>query len=208
MTAHDAESWRHYPRIDWSRLARAQAFYTAKGYEYVEVPWAVPEDVVYGTMPPGATPIHAGLDSILVGSAEQGFLDMALRSKGRLSTGNLYFSISPCFRGETNVILGHTQLCFMKLELFAPDSDFEVEETSKHLLDDAEQFMTTEGAHLTRVQTEAGFDLECANIEVGSYGTRQFEGVHWAYATGLAEPRFSSALQLQQEKRKLWERFR
>jgi len=204
VTELGAEAWRHYPRIDWARLARAQAFYEAKGYEYVEVPWAVPEDVVYGTMPPGATPIHVRRDAILIGSAEQGFLDMALRQRGRLSKGNLYFSISPCFRGEPSIIPGHTQLCFMKLELFAPDRDYEAEETSKHLLDDAEQFMTTEGAHLTRLRTEAGFDLECDGIEVGSYGIRQFEGVHWAYATGLAEPRFSTALHHQQERRRKW----
>ena len=38
-------------------------------------------------------------------------------------------------------------------------------------------------------------DLEIAGIEVGSYGIRHHELVgHWAFGTGLAEPRYSQAM--------------
>lgn len=195
MTELGASAWRGYPPIDWKRLARAHAFFESKGYQYVEVPWAVPEELVKITIPPGAVPIAVrGADAVLVGSAEQGFLDIVANGTYALWHDGLYFSISPCFRGEPVVHRGHTQLTFMKLELFAPTAL-----KSHILLDDAEQFMTSEGARLVRVSTKDGIDLECAGIEVGSYGVRQYNHVKWSYATGLAEPRFSYALQVQEE---------
>lgn len=194
MTELGAKAWRGYSPIDWQRLARAHAFFERKGYQYVEVPWAVPEEIVNITLPPGNTPIAVrGADAVLVGSAEQGFLDIVKYATYSLWQEGLYFSISPCFRGEPEIYRGHTQLTFMKLELFAPNAL-----KSQILLEDAEQFMASEGAQLVRVNTEHGIDLECAGIEVGSYGVREHH-IKWSYATGLAEPRFSHALQLQEE---------
>jgi hypothetical protein len=61
-----------------------------------------------------------------------------------------------------------------------------------------EFFLTVGGADAAArrlVTTEDGLDVEIGGIEVGSYGTRLHEGFSWNYGTGLAEPRFSSALE-------------
>lgn len=211
MTELDAndrsQAWMGYEPINWQRLARAQTWFAGKEYTYAEVPWAVPQKVVDVTAPPGAQAISVrGADAVLIGSAEQGFL----RKVANSYMENLYrsvplFAISPCFRGEPKIVPGHTQLTFMKLELFFWDTCPEdVEEASHFLIQDAEQFMTTEGAHLRRVQTPDGWDLYCDDVEVGSYGLRKDKNVCWAYATGVAEPRFSYALKRQQNRIAKW----
>lgn len=48
---------------------------------------------------------------------------------------------------------------------------------------------------ITKVEIdEFSYDLEINNIEVGSYGIRQYKNLFWVYGTGLAEPRFSQAI--------------
>ena len=44
------------------------------------------------------------------------------------------------------------------------------------------------------VPTKEGYDLMINGIEVGSYGLRMGNGYEWVYGTGLAEPRFSVAI--------------
>lgn len=200
-------SWLDYAAIDWQRIARAQEFYSKKGYTYVETPWAVPSSIAQMTLPQGARPIAlttANNDGILVGSAEQGFLEL-FYTLGRMhyNRHNPLFSISPCFRGEAEVLPGVTQLAFMKVELFCATN---VPGVMDMLRADAEQFMTIEGAQLDRKQTEEGIDLMCGNYEVGSFGRRKVNSpdfeLHWVYGTGLAEPRFSAAIEAQKQIRK------
>ena len=46
------------------------------------------------------------------------------------------------------------------------------------------------------VKTECGYDIEWKGYELGSYGIRSCEFLDWIYATGVAEPRFSSLINL------------
>lgn len=212
MTAHEVEKFRQVADIDWGRIARAFDFYKKRGYHYVELPWAVPENIVRVTLPEGGTPHCVAPNTVLVGSAEQGFLD-SLEQKKNITPGVLYFAISPCFRGEEPVIPGHTQLTFMKVELFALEKlpparvlpfHEEFERLEETLLYDAQEFMSTEGAQVQRIVTPEGVDLFCGGIELGSYGTRSWRDYRWSYGTGVAEPRFSTALSEQLLKRSRW----
>jgi hypothetical protein len=45
------------------------------------------------------------------------------------------------------------------------------------------------------VMTAEGYDLEIGGIEVGSYAARTADGMSWTCGTGLAEPRFSTAIE-------------
>ncbi len=198
----DAKDFSEVSPLDWERISRAYAFYSKKGYKYMEVPWVVPRPVVEATMPLGARPIATDVgEAVLIGSAEQGFLARLQEPYRRFENGSLYFSVSPCFRGESNLRRGETQLTFMKVELFAAEAvgggswaRSEYAEMSTLLLHDAQQFMMSEGAYVTTQETPEGVDLYCAGLEVGSYGTRTWQQFRWAYGTGLAEPRFSTAL--------------
>lgn len=69
--------------LDWRLLANAVAYYTTLGYAYVEVPWAVPPEILAVTMPSGCRPFVAPGLGGLVGSAEQSFIAMDLA--GRLA---------------------------------------------------------------------------------------------------------------------------
>jgi hypothetical protein len=172
-------------------LSRAHVFFQGKFYRYLEVPWAVPISVVATTIPPEARPLClADSDSVLIGSAEQGIIDLVWNSGFCPRQGEKYFAVSPCFRGEHPVTPGITQLTFMKVELFSLSGPGVVET----LVNDAEEFMTGEGAVLSRVETPDGMDLYCGGLEVGSYGARSVRGLHWSYGTGLAEPRFNTSL--------------
>jgi len=45
-------------------------------------------------------------------------------------------------------------------------------------------------------RTAIGWDLNLYGQEIGSYGIRKLGGHHWVYGTGLAEPRFSTLVQM------------
>lgn len=197
--------------IDWALIARACSYYTSLGYQQVEVPWAVPSEIAEATMPPDASHfrIHGrDTDLVLVGSAEQGFLHLACHKDGP-KLGKMYFSVSPCFRGEVAYIRGVLQPVFMKLELFALEQTPKNSESYKGLyhilMDDAQMFMNREGVPVTSLQiSENSHDLVHHSMELGSYGTRSFNQVSWAYGTGLAEPRFSCYRDDLNRKRKNW----
>lgn len=179
--------------IDWARIARAHRFYTAKGLIYRETPWVVPLYEAQVTMPPDANPFFVTSKTpspkqVLVGSAEQGFVSLF----PSLSPDKLYFSISPCFRGESLPLEeGVKQLTFMKVELF---SRGEADEWSQ-LIHFAQEFMEQEGVATKQVKTSSGYDLVTySGMELGSYGKREEGRFKLHYGTGLAEPRFSTAL--------------
>lgn len=187
---------RESPRralIDWSRLGRAVNFYKGFGFQQIETPWRITQAVYDATAPQTAIPFRCRLDGdrpdILVGSAEQGLLEVMWS----LRRGN-YLSVSPCFRdGEVD----ETHFSdFMKVELCVVEPSSDTHEWLGVL---AMGFAKSEGARVERVVTDSGFDLYSGGIEIGSYGIRSaFIGGRtftWAYGTGLAEPRFSQAIQ-------------
>jgi seryl-tRNA synthetase len=186
---------------DWSRLARAVTFFTQREYRYFEVPWAISEEAISITATEARwRDIALTPFGYLVGSAEQSFLQMVLDQ--RISRGK-YVACSPCFRPCETVDLLHRQH-FMKVELFRNDELDDVALTD--MREDAFDFATLEltyahtglattGLHWTA--TSEGMDLDLGAVEIGSYGRREHPLVGgWLYGTGVAEPRFSTALGL------------
>jgi hypothetical protein len=170
-------------RIDWTLLAKAIAFYEQIGYEYVEVPYAVPKEIIRLTLPPeyDDSVQETAPFGCLVGSAEQSLLSMDLKPGS-------YVACSPCFRPEP-VLNELYQYHFMKVELFQLGDDVM---NPMQMLMDAKMFMS-KFAHLEVLRTDQGKDLTVDGIEVGSYGFREAAGRKWACGTGLALPRFAVA---------------
>ena len=179
------------PKIDWNLISQAIAFYKARGYTYVEVPWIVSEEALRVTLPAGKEGLRTA-QGALVGSAEQGFIQMMM--DGQLPLGR-YVTASPCFRDDTIDAL-HQQ-DFFKVELIDRFSivRYSVDDARTRLIGDASDFFFNFESipRLKLPKTEAGFDIELNGIEIGSYGFRQYKGFFWIYGTGLAEPRFSIA---------------
>lgn len=182
--------------IDWSRLARAVTFYQARRYEYVEAPWAARDSTVAITAPDPEWRRGAHTDiGVLVGSAEQSFLEMS-RHHG-LRPGK-YVACTPCFRVTEIEDEMHLR-CFMKVELFQND-DLSLD-ALRQMKRDAAGFADRE---LERMDapfsinwsvTPEGEDLNIGHVEIGSYGRRDHPAVGgWLYGTGVAEPRFSLAV--------------
>jgi seryl-tRNA synthetase len=176
--------------INYARLGRSVDFYSSKGFTQIEVPWTVSQAISDITRPDGARDfVLHDKQKVLVASAEQGFLYLAL--KGFLPPGR-FQAITPCFRDEPFDV-SHTKY-FMKNELIVTNE-------SSHtllvtLVTIAEEFFNLESPHdkPVIVKTDVGYDIYINNIEVGSYGIRTTDFLTWIYGTALAEPRFGVAL--------------
>ena len=171
--------------IDYKILAEALDFYTKRGYSYKEVPWVVSEEATDTTRPKDriATKVPYG---DLVGSAEQGFIELLKRG----DTLGRHCAITPCFRDEPDYDDLH-HAYFMKCELYDGQA------TPEHLqtmIDDAVTFFSR---YMTVkvVQTDIGYDINGNGIELGSYGFRQYKKIRFIYGTGCALPRLTSVLQ-------------
>jgi seryl-tRNA synthetase len=174
-------------------LTYAERFYEESGFAHITVPWLVDREISALTKPSDRHDFFVK-DQALVGSAEQGFLQMIER--GELNPGR-YIATTPCFRDEDPIDFWHQQY-FMKTELI--DTVNVSTEGLERVLVDAERFFRL-FLPLKRVQLGADtFDLVSAEsgIELGSYGLRTAEirGKHlaWVYGTGCAEPRLSKTL--------------
>lgn len=181
------------PDIHWARIGRAVEFFRSSGYSYIEVPWAVPLEVAQITLPSDRVPFLTQ-DGVLVGSAEQSLMQLALEES--LPSGK-YVAVSPCFRDEVEDEVHHRH--FMKVELMVvhefPLSEHGFQVSEFEVLSVARKFMHGEARKDPVIlQTPEGLDLELGGLEVGSYGYRKKGKVSWTYGTGLAEPRFSQAL--------------
>lgn len=168
------------------RVSDAISFYLNKGYQWIDTPWIVPEKIRQCTFQGTREKCDLGY---LVGSAEQGFIE--LMAKDILKDG-LYVSAGPCFRFD-DIGKRNSEPYFYKVELCHVGYGSRV----SSILYDAKEFL---GGHI--VSTADGFDLEINNIEIGSYGYRSIQNpylnsktLHWSYGTGLAEPRYSIAVQ-------------
>lgn len=194
--------------INYMLVAQAMALYQSRGFQPIEVPWMVPRNVARATHQGALVGVevepyfdsegHMALDAeswygAMIGSAEQGFVHMA--ECGQLKPGK-YVSASPCFRVEREYEMGATQGQFFKVELIAigPDhADYALE--MAEILAVAKTFMGVYAHGLEIRNTEEGRDLFLNGLEVGSYGIRRYGEWGWAYGTGLALPRFSTALE-------------
>ncbi|MCV9964175.1 hypothetical protein OIU34_20025 [Pararhizobium sp. BT-229] len=174
---------------NWGRLARALEFYQRRGFLLVELDWSAPKEICAITCPDEGR-MYAFDGEYLVGSAEQAFIDA--QNGGTLPPGR-YVALTPCFRREPVVSETHLRH-FMKVELFASHDARDELAYEFALL--AAEFMRTETAQVVElVGTSEGYDLEIAGIEVGSYAARTANGMSWTCGTGLAEPRFSTAVE-------------
>jgi seryl-tRNA synthetase len=190
--------------INYQTVSRAISLYAPKGYKYVDTPWYVTSKTLTVTLPrerQGFSMRYPELphDKYLVGSAEQGFLQLML--DGKIQPGS-YSSAGPCFRDEPVEDELH-RYSFFKLELikiYQPDEVPEPIDVWKmaHMAKDvhADLYGLVEKSRqqLRVVKTEQGYDLELASVEVGSYGLREHAGHRWLYGTGLALPRAQIAL--------------
>lgn len=170
----------------------AETFYQSKGYQKVDVPWAVDVDVMDITRPEGRK-VFDLMSKKLVASAEQSYLQLI--KEHALAPGK-YVTTTPCFRDDQEDELH--QHYFLKTELI--NFKFEKKPDQQELesmIDDASQFFCF-FLPVKRKQTELGYDIvdEKYGIELGSYGFRNHtfsdkHQVHWIYGTGIALPRLT-----------------
>jgi len=176
--------------MNWDKISQAINFYQSEGFTYVDTPWVVPLDTLQLTTTKVliSTPEY-GKKFGLVGSAEQGFIQLGM--EGKLNSTIKYVSAGPCFRTDTPDFLH--QSYFFKVELFAMcNSEEQASQTAIEFRDIAMSVMPA----AYPIETDIGWDLEVNYIEVGSYGIRNISKIGWvAYGTGLAEPRYSTANQ-------------
>jgi seryl-tRNA synthetase len=200
--------------IDFGLLGRGMEFYKAQGYTSVNVPWMVRTNISRITLPDEENAFQvSGIDGKykhLVGSAEQGFLE--LLADNLVYEDEYYVSCTPCFRrgdiayayddyGQPVGLLN--QETFMKVELsMATQNPFNMG-WKRVLMADALQFL--ESLQIQDVRVLEELDGESADImafdkssnqliELGSYGRRVIqcndgETLYAHYGTGLALPR-------------------
>lgn len=182
--------------VDYHRLVGAQSWWVAAGYRYIDVPYWVSERAIRMTLPKFLDHQHdifpvSNTGRHLVGSAEQSFCQMML--DGDLEPGR-YCAITPCFRDEVEDDLH--QKHFMKLEILDTSG---ATYALDRILSSAFEIMTAmsgfQSKNLKLIEYQGGYDINLGGVEIGSYGFREAEGFGWAMGTGLAEPRFSVALQ-------------
>lgn len=171
--------------INYSLLAKAQEYYSNHGFQYIEVPWYVSDEVINLTRPYDKSEDTNYKLSVnnkyLVASGEQGFLYLYM--KGFLPVGK-YCTITPCFRFE-EIDSIHKKV-FMKCELIHILSN---KESTGGVLDNmvskATQFYRSIGLKITESITgPVSVDLDYKSIELGSYGFRSYKGINWVYGTG------------------------
>jgi hypothetical protein len=176
--------------IDYSLLGSSLRYYIDLGYQYVEAPWVCGLDTIKQTCPNESKILKCSTQTGLVGSAEQGLLEM-------VSWGNIFdnpvVACGPCFRlGEPDT--PYHQDHFMKIELGVMANSIEYAELCcKNFIRDAVGLFS-QYTDVTVVPTDDGFDCEVNGIEIGSYGVRKIDQGYWVYGTGLALPRFSQTV--------------
>lgn len=179
------------------RLSQALSFWGAHGYQFVNLPWLVPQRIANLTKPAFVTTEDPVTDhGTMVASGEQSFLK--LWEEGALEDGQKYIGWTPCFRNETQFDATH-HFYFLKAELFCPSPRSTAEMLREHLEGSQKLFAYVANAHLPvrEVCIATGqIDLELEGMEIGSYGHRNVPGLGaYSYGTALAEPRFSTALE-------------
>ncbi len=183
----DANRFMEPSRIDYHKLSSALDHYEARGYEYMEVPWVVSREAEAATLPPDATATSVQYGE-LVGSAEQGFIELLLRGRTVLKA----CAITPCFRMEDSYDELH-HAYFMKLELINTDAS---RDNLWRMIHDAQDFL----GNYTRTEIEQTgtetYDLVDSkhHIELGSYGIRTFRNTPYIYGTGVALPRLDTVI--------------
>ena len=182
--------------IDYDVLHKALKYFSKHGFTQIEVPWRVSKEAINVTF--NSNESFKSDDKFLVGSAEQGFLELQLQ--GKLTSSGQYMSVSPCFRNETADY--YHQQEFIKLELIY-FSNFEISKDDVQFVA-FRQFVVSfitkklniKSSDIIIMQTNDKSSLHSEDIlinglEYGSYGVRMFKDFYYIYGTGIALPRFS-----------------
>jgi seryl-tRNA synthetase len=177
--------------INYRILIQALDYYQSMGFTHKEVDWLVEESIANITKPDFVRNFYID-DKALVGSAEQSFLQMITHNE--LPPGQ-YVALTPCFRDDVED-LTHKRY-FMKVELI------DTLNTSEERLNEIVNICVDFFKQFTDVRIEKTGDLMYdivdakTGIELGSYGIRHHQSVNtWIYATGVAEPRLSTVIDL------------
>lgn len=184
--------------IDYCLLAKAIKYFSKKGFKQIETPWRVSKEAIEGTF--NSSESFKTDDKFLVGSAEQGFLELQLQDKLK---GAQFMSVSPCFRNEVEDY--YHQQEFLKLELiYFSNYDIKImDATYKSFKNFVLSFiikkLKIKTSNIVILRTNDGNslyseDILINGIEYGSYGIRQFQGKYYIYGTGIALPRASKIL--------------
>lgn len=177
--------------IDYKIIADSITYYADKGFKRIESPWTVSEKADNITRPTDRIPFQLKHnDKCLVASGEQSFLYLMI--KGFLPEGK-FQTITPCFRYEPFDPY-HTKY-FMKNELIITD-DVSTRQLTRMISEAAEFYQQYFKEEVISRVTADGVDLEVKGHELGSYGIRKHEYLHWIYGTGCAEPRMSNLIKL------------
>ena len=186
-------------RIDYNRIAQAQAFYKGRGYQNIETPWMVTAQAVRRTLPLGKTMMET-VRGVLVGSGEQGFIQSMMN--GELEPG-LYQTTTPCFQDASEhhdpFYYGsddtHPWSQQIELICYNPEAS-NLTKAYEKVLNDAIAccFEICDADSFNAVPTEDGYAIRYNEIILGTYGVRNMDNHTWIYGTGLIEPRFTLAL--------------
>ena len=184
--------------IDYDLLNKALKYFSKKGFKQIETPWRVSKEAIDGTF--DSRQSFKSDDKFLVGSAEQGFLELQLQDKLK---GTQFMSVSPCFRNEVEDY--YHQQEFMKLELIYFSNYVTIKEVIQYQI--IKRFVlnfiikklkikTSDIAILETKDNNSIYseDILINGIEYGSYGIRQFKDKYYIYWTGIALPRASKIL--------------
>ncbi|QEQ94877.1 hypothetical protein pEaSNUABM56_00078 [Erwinia phage pEa_SNUABM_56] len=184
--------------IDLSLIQKAIRHYEEEGVLLAKVPYLVDPDIMAFTCPPNVIDkrlTHSN-GKQYVASAEQSFLQ--LEKDGRLDElPPLMMALTPCYRDESTLDDVHLNI-FLKLEIFHYNpQELRGINWAYFWAECMQSFFADEGVWTHIVGTDAGYDvLTKSDLELGSFGYRTSpKGVQYVYATGLAEPRASIAIE-------------
>ena len=172
--------------IDYNKIFNALEYYKSKGFEYIHLDWLVDEKISNITKPDICKNFFVN-DTVLVASGEQSFIKLLIENK----LSGRYVGITPCFRDENNIDYTHSEY-FLKVELI----DTNVSGNSLKEINLSLEFFNSYIKSEILLTGVDNYDIIDSNnrIELGSYGIREYDGMKWIYATGLAEPRLTRAI--------------
>lgn len=184
--------------IDYKLLYKAVKYFGKNGFIQVEVPWRVSKEAINRTFDSNLA-FKSG-DKFLVGSAEQGLIELILNNQ---LNSSMIMSVSPCFRNEKEDY--YHQQEFIKLELmYLSNSEITNDYVNfkifrqivlgfltKELRINASDIVIKETDDNISLYSE---DILINGIEYGSYGIRRINEKYYIYGTGIALPRASKIL--------------
>lgn len=194
---------QHQETIDYNLLNKALKYFSKKGFKQVEIPWRVSREAIEGTFDSIESFKSDGeSDKFLIGSAEQGFLELLLQDNLKDFKYNQLMSVSPCFRNEPEDYFHQQE--FIKLELIY-FSDIEIYRDTQYdifrelVVSFIIKKLKIKTADIVILETKDknsiySEDILINGIEYGSYGIRQFQDKYYIYGTGIALPRTSKIL--------------